>query len=174
MACEADQNGVATFADLTLPVTANGNVTLTVTAQGAAPENSLPIPLSPAFFTTLERVSVASDGSQGSGDSSGYSVSTDGRYVAFDSRASNLVPGDTNGVDDVFVHDRRTGETTRVSIASDGSEGNYGGEVSFISADGRYVAFISYVDNLVPGDTNGYSRTPSSFATRSLRRHRRE
>jgi archaellum component FlaF (FlaF/FlaG flagellin family) len=100
------------------------------------------------------RVSVASDGTEGNGDSWAPSISADGRYVAFTSRASNLVPGDTNGTWDVFVHDRVTGQTTRVSVASDGTEGNGASEFPSISADGRYVAFISEASNLVPGDTN--------------------
>jgi Tol biopolymer transport system component len=101
------------------------------------------------------RVSVASDGTQGNGDSGCPSISADGRYVAFASLASNLVPGDTNGTWDVFVHDRLTGQTTRVSVASDGAQGNSGSWCPSISADGRYVAFQSYASNLVPGDTNG-------------------
>jgi Tol biopolymer transport system component len=105
------------------------------------------------------RVSVASDGTEGNGDSWGCpSISADGRYVAFASWASNLVPGDTNGRSDIFVHDRVTGQTTRVSVASDGTEGN--GDSWWrpsISADGRYVAFPSYASNLVPGDTNGWA-----------------
>ncbi|MCB8926875.1 MAG: PD40 domain-containing protein [Ardenticatenaceae bacterium] len=87
----------------------------------------------------------------------------DGRYVAFQSDASNLVSSDTNLATDIFVHDRQTGQTTRVSVASDSSEGN---DVSYkptISADGRYVAFQSYASNLVSGDTNGTGMT--SFMT---------
>jgi cysteine-rich repeat protein len=101
------------------------------------------------------RASVASDGSEGNADSLGDSLSADGRLVVFSSFASNLVAGDTNGVEDVFVHDRTTGITTRVSVASDGTEGDgqsYGGR---ISADGRLVAFLSSADDLVAGDTNG-------------------
>ena len=100
------------------------------------------------------RVSVASDGTQGNGNSSNPSISSDGRYVAFHSGATSLVPGDTNGHSDVFVHDRQTGQTTRVSVASDGSQGNKGAGGQSISADGRYVAFHSTASNLVPGDTN--------------------
>jgi archaellum component FlaF (FlaF/FlaG flagellin family) len=101
------------------------------------------------------RVSVASDGTQGNGHSGSPSISADGRYVAFSSSASNLVPGDTNGRGDVFVHDRLTGQTTRVSVASDGTQGNGDSWWPSISADGRYVAFASEASNLVPGDTNG-------------------
>jgi archaellum component FlaF (FlaF/FlaG flagellin family) len=101
------------------------------------------------------RVSVASDGTEGNSDSGGGTISADGRYVAFESAASNLVPGDTNEVADIFLHDRLTGQTTRVSVASDGTQGNDHSWWPSISADGRYVAFVSGVSNLVPGDANG-------------------
>jgi len=100
-------------------------------------------------------VSVASDGTQGNRYSFFPSISADDRYVAFDSWASNLVVGDTNGVSDIFVHDRVTGETSRVSVSTDGMQGNQNSETTSISADGRYVAFISQASNLVVGDTNG-------------------
>ena len=101
-----------------------------------------------------ERVSVASNGTQGNDDSGVASISADGRYVAFESEASNLVSGDANGHWDVFVHDRQTGQTERVSVASNGTQGNgYSGWPS-ISTDGRYVAFVSVASNLVGGDTN--------------------
>jgi Tol biopolymer transport system component len=103
----------------------------------------------------VQRVSVASDGAQGNGDSFDNSISADGRYIAFASRASNLVAGDTNGKQDIFVHDRLTGQTTRVSVASDGAQGNGDSGQPVISADGRFVAFYSSASNLVPGDTNG-------------------
>ena len=106
---------------------------------------------------TTERVSVASDGTQGNADSNSASISADGRYVAFHSYASSLVPEDTNGRWDVFVHDRQTGTTEQASLASDGTQGNSDSETPTISANGRYVAFRSSANNLVPGDTNGYS-----------------
>jgi len=102
----------------------------------------------------LTRVSVASDGTQGDGDSFDASINADGRYVAFWSDASNLVASDNNAVYDVFVHDRQTGETTRVSVDSNGDEANDGSFLPCISADGRYVAFTSYATDLVTGDTN--------------------
>jgi len=108
-----------------------------------------------ALGGTTERVSVSSAGEQGDFGSDGGSISADGRYVAFGSGASNLVPADTNPEGDVFVHDRQTGETERVSVSSGGEQGNHVSFVSAISADGRYVAFMSYASNLVPGDTNG-------------------
>jgi RHS repeat-associated protein len=103
----------------------------------------------------IERVSVASDGTQGNSYSWIPAISADGRYAAFESDASNLVSGDTNGYRDIFVHDRQTGQTTRVSVASDGTQGNGGSANSALSADGCYVAFTSSASNLVPGDTNG-------------------
>jgi Tol biopolymer transport system component len=103
--------------------------------------------------TTL--VSVAIDGSEGNGDSEEVSISADGRYVAFRSWASNLVSGDTNNLPDIFVRDRQTGQTTRVSVASDGTQANNFSFEPSISADGRYVAFMSWANNLVSGDTNG-------------------
>ncbi|HAL29388.1 MAG TPA: hypothetical protein DCP20_01540, partial [Coriobacteriia bacterium] len=106
-----------------------------------------------------ERVSVASDGAEANGWSpSGIpSISADGRYVAFGSDATNLVADDTNGEIDIFVHDRVTGITERVSVASDGSQGNGALLRPAISGDGRCVAFLSLATNLVPGDTNGLS-----------------
>ncbi|WHT20146.1 hypothetical protein N8J89_03480 [Crossiella sp. CA-258035] len=84
------------------------------------------------------------------------SISADGRFVVFRSAATNLVPGDTNGVEDVFVRDLRTGGIERVSVAADGAQGDrqvhHG---TAVSADGRYVVFPSAATNLVPGDTNG-------------------
>jgi Tol biopolymer transport system component len=103
------------------------------------------------------RVSVSSEGRQADGDSfsySGASLSADGRYVAFHSDAANLVPDDTNNAKDVFLHDMRTGATTRVSASSRGVQGNAGSENPAISADGRYVAFDSMATNLVCDDTN--------------------
>jgi Tol biopolymer transport system component len=104
---------------------------------------------------TTERVSVDSGGAQGNGLSGGSSISADGRYLAFVSSATNLVPGDTNGALDVFVRDRQSGTTERVSVDSGGAQGNGVSYLSSISSDGRYVAFRSYAQNLVPGDTNG-------------------
>src|SRR5688572_5428087 len=101
-----------------------------------------------------DRVSVASDGAQADETSSFFSISGDGRYVAFANTASSLVPGDTNGSFDVFVHDRDTGTTERVSVASDESEANAASYIPAISADGRYVGFAALASNLAPGDTN--------------------
>ncbi|HLO30238.1 MAG TPA: choice-of-anchor Q domain-containing protein [Anaerolineales bacterium] len=101
------------------------------------------------------RISVDSYGTQANDRSSGATLSADGRYVAFVSSATNLVPGDTNGEDDVFIHDMLTGATTRVSVDSNGAQANSFSFTPSISVDGRYVAFQSSATNLVPGDTNG-------------------
>jgi hypothetical protein len=101
------------------------------------------------------RVSTRSNGGEANGGSSVQGISGDGRYVLFFSNASNLVPGDSNGVTDVFVKDRRTGKTKRVSIRSNGSQGNGSSDIAAISPSGRYVAFASFASNLVPNDSNG-------------------
>jgi Tol biopolymer transport system component len=108
----------------------------------------------PAFGDTT-RVSVASGGGQANGHSWDPCISANSRYVAFSSDACNLVEGDTNGSVDIFVHERLSTETARVSIASDGTEANGGSGACAISGYGRFVAFSSYASNLVEGDTNG-------------------
>src|SRR5438093_242361 len=110
---------------------------------------------------TTERVSVASGGTEANGASLSSALSADGRFVAFDSAATDLVAADTNGVSDVFVHDRQTGATERVSVASGGAQGDgSSGRIGFafppaLSADGRFIAFVSSATSLVAGDTNG-------------------
>ena len=107
------------------------------------------------------RVSTDSAGGQGNGPSFSYSssspsISADGRYVAFESEFTNLVPGDTNGVEDVFIKDMITGSTARISVGLNGAQSNGAsyGVVSgpSISADGRYVSFASEASNLVAND----------------------
>jgi Tol biopolymer transport system component len=104
--------------------------------------------------STTTRVSMA-PGGQANGPSEDASMSSDGRFVAFTSDASNLVPGDTNQVRDAFVHDRTTGTTRRVSVASDGRQATNAAFDTSISADGRSVAWTSLAPELVAGDTNG-------------------
>lgn len=108
---------------------------------------------------TTERVSIGLDGDDANAMSYFPSLSFDGRWVAFASMASNLVTGDTNDVADVFVYDRVTNRTERVSVSSAGEQSEEGGfEVlgPSISADGRHVSFVSHASNLVPGDTNNF------------------
>ena len=101
------------------------------------------------------RVSVASGGAQAHGSSFSPSLSGDGRFVAYWSSAADLVAGDTNRVPDVFVTDRESGRTERVSVSSGGAQANGESSDPSISPDGRYVAFWSAATNLVPADTNG-------------------
>ncbi len=101
------------------------------------------------------RVSVAPDATQGNSASSAPYASADGRYVAFPSYAGNLVAGDTNNTWDVFRRDTLTGDVVRVSVATGGTQANYGSPYARISGNGRYIAFGSDASNLVPGDTNG-------------------
>jgi Tol biopolymer transport system component len=107
--------------------------------------------------STTELISVDSGGVQGNGLSGlyGFSISTDGRFVCFNSAANNLVPGDTNGMRDLFLRDRFTGTTERISVDSSGNQADGYGAYGSFSEDSRYVAFTSDATNLAPGDTNG-------------------
>jgi Tol biopolymer transport system component len=104
---------------------------------------------------TTTRVSVDSAGTQANSSSFLPALSAAGRFVAFQSGATNLVAGDTNDAPDIFVHDRHTGTTTRVSVDSAGTQGNDQSVSAALSAAGRLVAFQSAASNLVDGDTNG-------------------
>src|SRR4028118_367972 len=106
---------------------------------------------------TITPISVDSAGNQGNRDSYNPSISADGRFVAFYSQASNIVPGDTNNSYDTFVRDTLTNTTTLVSLDSAGNQGNSDSYNASISADGRFVAFSSEASNIVPGDTNNYA-----------------
>ena len=114
---------------------------------GIAPAGAVPT-------VTVERVSVVTSGTQSDDWNGDSDISADGRYVAFVSNATNLVTGDTNLEWDVFVHDRGTGATERVSVHSNGTQGDGRSGGPAVSADGRYVAFWSNATNLVANDTN--------------------
>jgi Tol biopolymer transport system component len=101
------------------------------------------------------RVSVDSAGAQANGASSQPAISANGRYVAFRSAASNLVSGDTNTRSDIFVYDRTTAATKRISVDSAGTQTNGSSHEPSLSSDGSVVAFHSTASNLVSGDTNG-------------------
>ncbi len=107
----------------------------------------------PAATSTLSSVSVSTTGVPGNGVSEWPAVSADGQIVAFQSSASNLVPDDTNNAVDIFIHDRETSETTRVSVSSAGVQGDLDSYAPALSADGQVIAFYSYAGNLVSGDT---------------------
>jgi len=147
---------VANYSSTTLSVfnTAT-NTLITNIPVGAHPEASGrfigPAP-TPA---TTARLSTSSSGSQARDDSSQATVSADGRYLAFVSEAANLVGGDTNAGADVFVRDRITKQTRRMSVGASGVQANGPSYDPALSADGRYVAFVSEANNLVSGDSNG-------------------
>jgi Tol biopolymer transport system component len=108
------------------------------------------------------RVSVRSDGSQLPADSgmSGVAISGDGRFVVFGSAANEVVPGDSNGHEDVFRHELASGQTTIVSVTPEGLPANDSSYAPDISADGSVVAFVSLAYNIVAGDAN---REPDVF-----------
>ena len=101
-----------------------------------------------------ERVSLGGTSTQGNASSIAPSISADGRLIAFESAASNLVPNDRNGFVDIFVRDRIARTTERVSVATDGAEADHLSANPAISADGRFVTFYSFAANLVPNDRN--------------------
>jgi Tol biopolymer transport system component len=113
------------------------------------------------FGLGIQRVSTDSEGVQANGDSYHPTISADGRYVVFTSSATNLVGGDTNGCDDVFVKDLVSGITRCVSVDMTGNPAglsyyyyNAGEYYPAISADGRYITFQSFAGDLTPGDGN--------------------
>lgn len=111
--------------------------------------------LSDRLTGIVKRVSVASNGDESNGRSFNPVISTDGRFVAFESSATNLIPYDNNNLCDIFIRDLQgTGITERVSVASNGGEANGFSGAPTISADGRFIAFSSEASNLVPNDNN--------------------
>lgn len=157
-----DSNGVqGNLHSETSSISANGRFI----AFGSASSNLVAVDLNgvPDIFlhdratATTTRVSVDSTGAEGDQKSESPAISADGRFVAFASEATNLVPNDTNANWDVFVHDTLTGSTSRVSVDSAGQQatGITGSFYPAISADGRFIAFASNAWNLVPNDTNG-------------------
>jgi Tol biopolymer transport system component len=101
------------------------------------------------------RLSISNFNQQANNDSQSATVSADGRYVGFRSLASNLVSGDTNGIEDVFVFDRRLNRTTRVNVTRSGAQVFNRSFRPTLSASGRFVVFRSTDPTLVVGDTNG-------------------
>ena len=104
---------------------------------------------------TTIALNVDSTGAAGNGHSVPRGISADGRYVTFESTSSNLVAGDTNGVQDVFRRDLLNGEVIRLSVDSAGNQGTSASYAAALSANGRFVAFFSDASNLVAGDSNG-------------------
>jgi len=153
------------YLELQMEVTADAALTPGSSYQAAVTASSLTeagaqdaagLELTATEVLHTMRVSVSSGGVQGNASSAvKLSSSADGRYVAFPSLASTLVDGDTNNSCDVFVHDRQTGLTERVSVNASGVQGNGSSVDARISGDGRFVAFYSAATNLVADDTDG-------------------
>lgn len=109
------------------------------------------------LLNITQRLSVSSTGEEGNDESYGSSISSDGRYVAFYSFASNFVEHDTNGFSDIFLFDRISNTIKRINTHSDGDEANSDSYEPIISADGNFIAFTSYANNLVQNDNNNES-----------------
>jgi Tol biopolymer transport system component len=144
MGCARSPDGTPTPAPVSLPSTAT-----------VAPPTATPVPPAatalPTVWVPIRQATSVPGGSaalQADGDSYDPAISADGRWLVFASDASNLVPDDTNGVTDVFVRDRLTGQTTRVSVASDGAQADGSSGLPCISADGRWIAFVTSATNL--------------------------
>ncbi len=121
-----------------------------------------------------ERISVSSGGGQANGDSFQSALSADGRIVAFTSTATNLVAFTTTSSRNVYLRDRAAGTTILVTTGIPGFGVNANCEQLSLSADGRFLAFLSLANNVVPGDTNSgrdvflYDRTTASTSIVSL------
>ena len=103
---------------------------------------------------SIQRISVTSDGIQANGQSGSSSISDDGRFIAFESNATNLVPNDFNGQTDTFIYDRLNKTVELITIAPDGTQANGSSSSGDLSGDGRYLTFGSFASNLVPNDIN--------------------
>jgi Tol biopolymer transport system component len=152
----------ATIPSNDIAVGGTADVTVFNPSPGVGTSSALTFTINATPLAVIERVSVDSAGTEGDSPSGGPSLSADGRFVAFVSLATNLVAGDTNRRQDIFVRDTCVGgpagctpSTIRVSVDSAGTEANSVSVRPAISADGRFVAFVSLATNLVAGDTNG-------------------
>jgi hypothetical protein len=120
---------------------------------------------------TTTRVNASSSGTEANGFTSGAAISYDGRYVVFNSSATNLVASDTNGNDDVFVRDTQNNTTTLVSVTSGGTQGNNYSITPAVSADGRFIVFMSRATNFATGvsGSNNVQLYVKDMATGGLR-----
>ncbi|MGI9477529.1 MAG: hypothetical protein ACR2PI_12575 [Hyphomicrobiaceae bacterium] len=125
-----------------------------VNGQAVAGPTARQVYLKDTLTGVLTLVSSDSNGAEGNLFSSNASISADGRFVVFVSLANNLVAGDTNSRQDIFLKDTLTGSTSRISVSGSGAEGDGAGIFPAISSDGRFVVFRSDSSNLVSGDTN--------------------
>ena len=133
----------------------------TVVLPVAQAEESVPQAFQRAGINSL--VSIATDGTQGESPSADADISPDGRYVTFFSDGTSLVPNDSNGWGDVYLRDTLAGTTERISEAPDGTQANQMSMQAGVSADGRYVTFLSYATSLFGDDTLPWSNTAEVF-----------
>lgn len=103
------------------------------------------------------RLSVSSTGGEANGDSSKVQLNTTGTHATFSSKATNLASDDSNGFEDIFMHNLVTSSTVRASTNSEGGQANNASYNASVTDDGRYVVFESTATNLVPGDSNSVS-----------------
>jgi len=132
-----------------------GDTNNTCTAASGTNINCPDVFLKDTQTGETKRISTDAAGAQGDRESKHPAISADGRFVAFNSGASNIVPGDSNGMSDIFIKDTRTGAVTLASSGTGGERGDDYSDDPAISADGRFVAFMSDASNLVADDTNG-------------------
>lgn len=154
---DTNGTGAVVFNGVRFEEMANGTTTLTVDAAGVDSATSPDITVTPpgSFFATLELVSKSTAGVVGDSFVFSGSVSGDGRYVAFDSNATNLVGSDTNGNRDLFLRDRQLNTLVAISVNTQGQLADGDSNDPDFSADGNFVAFTSSATDLVPNDTNG-------------------
>lgn len=147
--------GEAFFTDVTY--SRAETITLIGTATGLNSVVSGPIVVQPDLpgGLAIERGSLSTGDAQSNGASTNPSLSANGRFVAFESVGTSLVPGDSNGARDIYIRDRVTATTERVSVLTGGAQANGASFLPSVSANGNYVAFSSDATNLVTGDTNG-------------------
>jgi Tol biopolymer transport system component len=153
---------IASFAVVAVAGLRSDNAAIVSGSTGTPTPAACPAPTPPPETSsgTTERVSGGTGGTQADSSSHDPTITPDGRFIAFWSFASNLVPGDTNGVSDVFLQDRQVGTTERISVGNGGVQANSASDfLAGISADGRYVSFRSLASNLVASDTNSLSDT---------------
>ena len=149
-----DANGLLTAGTVSTNEAVTVSASYTYNSDTLSTNQSIVILMQDDGSNTIVRASVDGSGIQANGPSDAPGISSDGRFVVFASEASNLVAGDTNLVRDIFVYDRQTGATERVSVDTAGLEANGLSDAPGISSDGRFVAFASEASNLVAGDTN--------------------
>jgi tricorn protease-like protein len=140
----SNEGQVAFASQATNLVGGDTNAALDIFVRNTSPSNT-------------RRVSISTAGVQGNGASPTNwrpQISASGRYVAFESNATNLVANDTNAASDVFVRDRKQNKTRRVSVRFDGSQSNGLSAIADITSDGKFIVFVSQATNLVAGDTN--------------------